>query len=148
MSTPAGAAFGSRDQTVIQAVFTLAGASPALSETLARTDLTLIGDRGEAGLVLVKTVNKTTAKPGDTILYTITYTNRAAEPLTQVIIYDATPAFTRFASAAAGALPTGMTAVNIAAPSVGASGAVKWTFTGQLNPAATGAVTFSVTVDL
>lgn len=144
---PNSAVFGARNQAVLHADFTFTGATPALSLTLTRTDLTLTGARGTAGLALTKSVDKAAAKPGETITYTISFTNESPGSLTHVVVSDATPAFTRFAAAAVALSPSGLGAVTLTAPAVGASGTIAWSFVGELTSGATGTVTFSVTVD-
>ena len=57
------------------------------------------------------------------MLYTISYKNTGAEALTNLVVNDATPAYTTYLSSGNGALPTGLTGVTIAAPNVGARGA-------------------------
>lgn len=141
---PAGAPFNAQDQVTVTANFACTNASPALTAAATRTDLTTVGDPASAGLVLFKSVDKSTALPGETILYTITFVNNSSDPLGSVVIHDSNPAFTTFVSAANGPLPSGLTGVALSAPGVGASGAVRWTFTGALLPGAAGTVTFRV----
>jgi uncharacterized repeat protein (TIGR01451 family) len=144
---PANAAFGARGTLSVRADFTLAGVTGATVETFARTDTTLVGAGGTLGLTLTKQVDKATALPGDTLVYTITYTNQGAAALRDVVIHDATPAYSRFVSAANGMLPASLSSVALSAPAVGESGAVRWNFTGELASGASGSVTFSVRVD-
>jgi hypothetical protein len=61
-----------------------------------------------------------------------------------VIVYDNTPAFTTFANASNGPLPTTLTAVTLSPPSAGGTGAIRWTFAGTLSPGGSGTVTFRV----
>ena len=123
-----------------------AGASPALTTNTTRIDLTTVGNPTTAGLTLVKAVDKETALPGEVLTYTVTYANHSSAALTNIVIFDNTPAFTRFSSAGHGALPNSITGITLSSPGVGASGAIKWTFTGSLAPASASTVTFSVTV--
>jgi hypothetical protein len=44
-------------------------------------------------------------------------------------------------------LPNDLTGVTIIKPAIGATGAIRWTFTGTLAPASNGTVTFQVKVD-
>jgi uncharacterized repeat protein (TIGR01451 family) len=143
---PVAAPFNAQDQLTVTAAFTYTGASPALNATLTRTDLATVGNPTTAGLTLLKTVDKPSALPGETITYTITYQNQSSDVLSNVVIYDETPAFTVFSAAAAGALPANLTAVTITSPGVGSAGAVRWTFTGTLAPGASGTVSYSVTL--
>ena len=143
---PHAAPLNARDQLAVTAILTYSAATPALTNAVALTDLATVGLTGTAGLTLLKSVDKDTALPGETITYTIAYENRGAESLSNVIIYDQTPAYTTFVSAANGALPNNLASVAIINPAVGAMGAVRWTFTGTLMPGGSGRVTYSVTV--
>ena len=116
-------------------------------EPLFVTDLTTVGEAMSGNLELHKAVDKTTARPGDSITYTITYTHHGTDPLTEIVIQDYTPTFTTFVSAATGALPAGLTGVAITDPGAGGAGGIKWTFSGTLNPGGSGTVTFVVAVD-
>ena len=91
-------------------------------------------------------MDKTTASPGETLTYTITYLNAGAEPLANLFIDDRTPAYTVFVSASNGAFPNDLTGVTITQPAVNATGTLRWTFTGTLAPGGTGTVTFQVKV--
>jgi uncharacterized repeat protein (TIGR01451 family) len=96
---------------------------------------------------VMKSSNVTSAPPGSSVTYTITYTNpNAAQSLQNIVISDTTPMFTLFTSAACGTLPSSITSCTISSPAVGASGAVTWTLGGTLDAGATGSVTLTVTV--
>ncbi len=144
---PTNAAFGLTNTTTLTASFSYTGASPVLAATLARTDITTVGNPTTAGLKLTKAVDKPSALPGETITYTVSYANNSSDVLRNVVIYDATPAFTKFVSATNGPLPLDLTAVVLAAPAPNATGAMKWTFTGTLKPGGTGTVSFTVRLD-
>ncbi len=138
---PTTAANGAQDKLTVTANFTPT-VGPA--QSISRSDLTTVA--ANQGLLLTKAVNTATAKSGDVLTYTITYRNTGADALTNLVVKDATPAYTTFVSAATGPLPAGLTAPTIAAPSVNAKGAVTWTFGGTLNPNQSGTVTFNVKV--
>lgn len=142
---PAGAAHGARDTLTLRAEFVLTGTTD--TTVLTRTVTTTVGASATLGLTLVKQVDKENVRPGDTLTYTITYTNQGAAPLRQVVIHDATPAYTRFVSAAAGPLPAGLSGVVVTVPAAGGTGAIRWEFAGELAPGASGAATFTVRVD-
>lgn len=144
---PTNAPLGAKDETKLIANFNYTSASPALSATLSRDDVTTVGNPTTAGLTLTKKVDKPSALPGQTITYTVTYKNTSSDILSNVVIYDSTPAFTKFASASNGALPLDLTSVTVTNPAVGASGAMRWTFVGTLRPGGTGTITFQVTLD-
>ena len=145
-SIPLTAPFNAQHQITITADFQYTGANPSLSRILSRTALTVAGNPTTAGLALIKTVDKQTALPGETLVYTITYSNNSNEPLNNIVVFDSTPAFTTFLSAAAGALPANLSGITISSPGAGNSGPIQWNFTGTLAPGQTSTVTFSVLV--
>jgi uncharacterized repeat protein (TIGR01451 family) len=147
VSIPVNAPMGAKEQLTLTANFSYTGASPSLSGSVSRQDVTTVGSPSSAALSLVKSVSKTTALPGETLTYTITYTNNSSEALSSIIVHDTTPAFTTFQSAASGPLPNSLTAVSVTAPTIGARGAIRWLFTGTLAPAGTGIVSFTIRVD-
>ena len=138
---PTTAANGAQDKLTVTANFT-----PTVGpvQSISRSDLTTVA--ANQGLLLTKAVDLTSAKSGDTLTYTITYRNTGAEALTNLVVKDATPAYTTFVSASAATPPTGLTAPTIASPSVNAKGNVTWTFGGTLNPGQSGIVTFRARV--
>ena len=156
VSTPAGAAAGAQSTVSLSAAFLYTNASPALAATLAAGDVTTVGAPGT--LSLTKLVSNLTqggaaatavsANPGDTLQYTLTATNNGAQSLATLAIYDATPAFTTFVSAACPAtLPAGISACSVSTqPAVGAGGALQWTFTGSLAASGSLAVTYQVKI--
>jgi uncharacterized repeat protein (TIGR01451 family) len=117
-----------------------------------------VGAAGGAGLTLAKSVRNVTlgtaagtsntARPGDVLEYTVTYTNSGAGSLSAIVVNDATPAFTSFQAASCGApLPGNITACNVTTqPAVNGSGAVAWTMTGSLLPGGSGTVLYTVRV--
>ncbi|MBO6524053.1 MAG: DUF2341 domain-containing protein [Balneolaceae bacterium] len=146
VTAPNGLNDGASNLTTITATFDFANTSPTIQEILARTDLTTVGSE-EAGLVILKSVDKTQALPGANLVYSINYENLGDEPISQVEIIDVIPNYTTYVSSSCGTLPTGITNCTITAPSVGASGSLKWTFSGTLDPGKTGTVTFTVKID-
>ena len=139
---PTTAANGAQDKLTVTATFT---PTSGPVQTLSRSDLTTVA--ANQGLLLSKTVDKSTAKSGEILLYTVTYRNTGADALTNLVVRDATPAYTRFVAAADGTRPAGLTGVTIANPGANNKGAVSWTFAGSLNPGQSGTVTFQVRVD-
>ena len=154
---PASAALGAQNTVTLSAVFSYTGASPSLFRTLGATDVTTVDEPG--ALALSKRVSNLTqggpvglavnAKPGDTLQYLLTAVNNGSEPLSLLVINDATPAFTTFYSAACPAtLGSGLTACSLTQqPAVGAAGSVQWTFTGSLAPSAQLSVSYQVKVN-
>ena len=148
VSVPGGAGFGVQDRATLQADFSYTGASPALNASLSNSDLSTVGAASASALSLLKSQDNAQPSPGSVIGYTIAYANTGSGPISTLRINDGTPAFTSFVSAACGPLPGGISAcvVNLK-PTVGATGAIEWTFAGSLLPGAAGQVVFSVRVD-
>lgn len=144
--SPPGGLYGAQNQTTITATFTYTGVMPALSQVLIRRDLTTLGLATVDGLKLVKATNKATALPGETITYTITYTNNGTGPITTLVIHDQTPTYTIYTSSDHGPLPASLTGCIIAAPAVGQTGGITWTFSGTLQPGSSGTVSYTVTI--
>ena len=145
---PANAPYNAQDKLTLSASFDYVNASPALSGTQTRVDLTTVGSASDAGLKLTKNVDKAIALPGETITYTIAYVNTGSEPLSNLKIHDATPAYTVFNGASCGTLPAGLASCAVSTqPAVASGGTITWEFTGSLNPGALGAVTFSLTLE-
>ena len=150
---PATAPYGARHVASVSATFTPLSGAPT---SATRTDITTVGSAGGAGLALTKTVRNigtggsastsNAARPGDMLEYVISFTNNAAEPLSSIIINDATPAFTTFVSAACvNPLPANLTACAVTAqPAPGAAGAIAWTLSGALASTQNGTVVFRV----
>ncbi|HEX2100998.1 MAG TPA: hypothetical protein VHF69_10060, partial [Candidatus Synoicihabitans sp.] len=146
---PVAAPLNVRNTVTLTAAFDALNGGVAVFSAAAATrqDVTLTGTATTAGLDLVKTADVATALPGALITYTITYTNNGATPLSEIVIFDQVPAYTRFESAAAAPPAADLTGPTIVAPAVNAaSGAIKWTFGGALAPGGSGVVTFVVRV--
>ena len=147
VTVPSGAPLNSSDAAVLTASFSYTNANPALTATYTVKDLTTVGTPTTAGLRLEKAVDKATALPGANLTYTLTFTNDSSGAISNIVINDATPAYTVFVSAACGApLPASLTACSVTAPAAGQTGNIQWTFTGTLNPSQTGTVTFVVKI--
>ncbi|MCC5789002.1 MAG: DUF11 domain-containing protein [Opitutales bacterium] len=147
-TAPQGAPFGAKSETEITATFSFDNATPPLPDDLrVRRDVTIVAASGTPGLSLTKEVDKATAAPGETITYTITYTNDGSEDLQELFIFDRTPAWTSFDAASSGSLPDNLTGVTITDPGNEGTGAIQWEFSGTLGPGQSGTVTFSVVVD-
>lgn len=144
---PIVAPYDARNKITVTASFVYSGAPlPELSAILTRADLAISGEPTGSGLVLSKKVDKETALPGEELVYTLTYSNSSTEPLSNIVIHDATPEFTTFVSGTwSTPLPGSITKIVFEAPEEEV-GALKWTFTGSLAPGATGTVTFKVKV--
>jgi uncharacterized repeat protein (TIGR01451 family) len=136
-----------RMTSTLTAQFTYTNASPALTQSLTAVNLSDVSVHDSGTLVLVKSVNRSTVAPGDTVIFTINFTNSGQSPINSIVISDATPAYTTFATATTDTLPSGLLAPVISAPSPGGTGNIRWTFSGQLAPGSSGAVRFSVVVE-
>ncbi len=145
-ASPAGAPAGATSSALLTASFDFTGATPMLITADTLSDLTTISVQG--GLVLLKSVDRATALPGELLTYTLTYTNPGALPLSGITITDATPTWTRFEDAACLTLGGGLASCTVSAePGPGATGTVTWTLTGSLAPGASGSVRFRVRVE-
>lgn len=147
VGVPSEASPGSRNRVQVKATFVLAGTTPTLQQTASCYETITVGQATQPGLTLTKSADKSMAKPGDTIVYSISFANQGATPLSNVILYDYTPAFTTFLAAATDTLPASMGLGALDKPSVGGVGAVRWLLTGDLPPGSSGTVTFSVKID-
>ena len=145
-SIPGGAPTNAQDSITLQANFAYTNANPALSDSLANKDLTTVGTPASAGLVLNKVLDNPSPLPGATIIYTITYTNNSSAALGNIVLNDSVLAYTSFLSASCVTpLPVSLTACSATTqPAVGSNGAIAWTLGGNLQPSASGQVTFSV----
>jgi uncharacterized repeat protein (TIGR01451 family) len=143
-AAPAGAPAGALETATLTASFTYTGAAPALAGSDALADVTTIALAN--GLVLTKSVDLATARPGDYLVYTIFYTNPGGAPLSNIVIQDATPAWTVFDSATCASPGFGITGCALTQPSAGASGPVSWALAGSLAPGGTGTVSYRVRV--
>jgi uncharacterized repeat protein (TIGR01451 family) len=145
---PVGALYNAQDKLTLSASFTYTNASPSLASAQARTDFTTVGAATDAGLKLTKSVDKSTARSGDMITYTIAYANTGSGALSSLRIHETTPAYTTFNNAACGVLPTGLTVCTVSTkPAAGSTGAIAWDFSGTLAPGASGSVSFSVILE-
>lgn len=145
---PVGAPVGTQDALTVTAAFTYAnnGALVTSSSSLVVHDLTRV-DLQSSTVRLVKTVNATAALPGATLTYTLSFFNAGATPISDLVIFDSTPAYTVFVSAACPAtLPPSLTGCTLVSPAVNAAGNMSWTFTGTLLSGQTGVVTFQTKI--
>jgi hypothetical protein len=69
-------------------------------------------------------------------------------PISNIVIRDATPAWTVFDSASCAATGTGITGCSLTQqPAAGATGSLSWTLVGSLAPGGSGSVSFRVRVN-
>jgi uncharacterized repeat protein (TIGR01451 family) len=91
-----------------------------------------------------------TAKPGDQLEYTLSFTNGTGGALSGFVLTDLIPTNTTYKSSACGALAAGITACSAvySAPGTGyPNGKVTYTLTGSINNAATQTFLLDVTVN-
>ena len=141
---PAGAPAGALESATLTASFTYTNASPALAGSDALADVTTIAVGN--GLVLAKSVDLASARPGDYLVYTITYRNPGTQPLSNIVIRDAVPTWTLFDSATCASPGAGITGCSLVQPAPGAAGPVSWTLAGSLAPGGSGSVSYRVRV--
>ncbi len=146
---PHAASSGHTQQVTVSASFDYANAAPALIDVLQQIDLTTVGEGATSGLHLLKVVDKAQALPGEVLTYTITYSNRSDESLSDIVIYDQTPAFTVFQSATCNLpLPLDVSGCSVTQqPVLNGTGAIEWTLVGTLRSGSQGTVTFSVQIE-
>ena len=143
--SPAAAPNGASEQASLTASFVYTGASPALTDSSSLGDATTVS--ATSGLVIQKSVDLGTAKPGDYLVYTISYSNPGSAALSSIVIRDATPPWTVFDSATCATLGPGLSGCAVSQqPAAGASGAVTWTLIGSLAPGGAGSVSYRVRV--
>ena len=152
---PATAPLNATNTATVSANFTYSNSTlpPAV---LTLTDLTTVSP---SGLTLIKYVDKSSALPGDTLTYTITYANTGSTQLDNVVISDNIPAFTSLipptsttvccvnpSTACLGTPPTPYPAAISGCTTVTTATYVSWTLSGTLDPGASGQVKFSVKI--
>lgn len=137
---PATAPPGARHAVSVTVAFSYANV--AVVRTLQRQDVvTVVGGNG---LRLQKTVDRSSARSGELLVYTITFFNDGSAPLEALRIRDATPAWTVQEAATCVDMPAGVACAVTLQPATGASGGVEWTLTGTLLGGATGRVELRV----
>ncbi|MBI3449915.1 MAG: DUF11 domain-containing protein [Acidobacteria bacterium] len=102
-------------------------------------------------LTLLKSASRATATPGQSIAYTVTYTNAGNLDAQNVVLIDPVPSPAKYLPGSASGAGTAITYSHDGGATYDASQAgvvthVKWTFAAGVAAAATGTVGFSVTV--
>lgn len=127
------------DTLKITATETISG----IPHTATVTDVITVTTTSNGLLQLTKSLDKSSARPGEDITYTVVYKNIGASVLNNINLKDLVPEHTTFVSAAIDAPATG----TITAPAVGATGEILWNINGLLPPGASGSVQFTVKID-
>ncbi len=105
--------------------------------TGAANDATLLTVVNPITMSLTKTRDKATAKPGDTITYTLSYSNTGSGSATNVSLSDIVPTRTTFVSATGGGTLSGaVVSWNIGTVAAGGSGSRQFTVTVNAGTAA------------
>ncbi|MBI3358313.1 MAG: autotransporter-associated beta strand repeat-containing protein [Nitrospirae bacterium] len=134
MVIPSNKPIGTVDTTIITASQALVNSS--LTDSRSVTNVTTVSN---GTLRLVKTGSATTAKPGETITYTLTYTNIGTDILSTIVIYDRLSEYVLFD-------PTTPPVPSLDVGFPDAEGLLKWTIPGTLNGGNGGSITYTVTV--
>jgi uncharacterized repeat protein (TIGR01451 family) len=162
---PAGAATGSLykyDITANMIFDDTAGKGHTILRTLLNTDSMIVSVGGSGQLEITKEINdpingivtENTAKPGDTIEYIINFKNIGTATVSNVVIYDVTPPFTRLAQpidCASAIIPS--VNINCSVFTTGSpnlinyQGALQWILQGPLLSGESGSVRYTVTID-
>ena len=115
--------------------------------TGAANDATLITVVNPLNISLTKTVDKASAKPGDTLTYTLSYSNSGTGSATNVFLSDIVPTRTTFVSATGGGTLSGAVVTwNIGTIAAGASGSRQFTVTINAGTAAGTVISNSGTI--
>ncbi|QHI97606.1 DUF11 domain-containing protein [Xylophilus rhododendri] len=165
-SVPVQALPGSHNTAQVQAFFSYSNSASALSASYQVEDLTSVSGNALNLRKEVRNVSQGTgfavanqARPGETLEYRITYSNIAASPIGNLVIHDATPAYTSFVSAQADSTPAELSACAKTTPASalaadcaasqgsGGHGPLQWGFTGSLQPGSSGSVLYRVLID-
>lgn len=158
VTADSGTNVGTVDTTTLTATFalatinTVAAPSPVTvidTTTVASGNVVLLKeqalDTACDGETVFSTANiGTGAVPGVCIVYRITATNNGTADVTNVVISDNTPAFTKYNSASATAATVPVTTVT--APVTGSTGTISAPI-GTLTPSASSVLTFGVKID-
>lgn len=146
VTVPVGAPVNSRFEAQIQAGMSYANTS--LTSAVKVIDLVTVAD--SSALVLSKEVDSTSVQPGDTLTYTLHYTNSSAIPVPNLTILDSpSPPMTYIGGSARciAPLPSGVTSCTInAQPVDGGTGPIEWALCGSLLSGAEGVVQFKAKI--
>lgn len=143
VATPAGSPVGSTATIVLRARSSF---DPTLTDIA--TDMLAIGG---PTLTLLKSASRATAAPGDTIAYTVTYTNSGNLQAQNVFVTDAIPAPAVYVVGSATGAGAVVTYSHDGGATYDASQALpvthlRWTLSAPLSAAASGSVGFTVQV--
>ena len=148
VSVPEDAVAGNRDPLVLTANFSPTNID-SITESLTLTDLSYaIDGNGDGGITLEKSSDKQQASPGETITYRLSYSNLTDNPISEIVINDALPAWTTLEEASCTQpMPSGLTDCNVATGGGSDGSGVSWQLPGTLQPGESGAVEFRVRLE-
>ena len=128
---PSNKPLGTVDTTIITALQSLVNS--LLTDTQSVIDITTVST---GTLRLIKNGSATAGKPGDTIVYTLTYTNIGAETLKEIVVYDRLSEYVWFV----GSTPVQDTGFPNSA------GLLRWTISETLSGGGNGSISYTITV--
>ncbi len=108
---------------------------------------TILVSGDEARLQILKSVDKSLARPGEVLTYTLILQNLGSGPITEIRVEDQTPTFSVFLDSSEVSIPTGLIISETTTPATGQSGPISWSFTGELLSTGTAELKFRVTIE-
>lgn len=98
------------------------------------------------GITLTLVVDKSSAMPGEELVYVLSFCNASDAPVSDLTIVGTTPASTTFISASCRELPPDITCSVSVQPVPGNEGRIEWLLSGKLLAGDAGALSFKVKV--
>jgi uncharacterized repeat protein (TIGR01451 family) len=124
----------------------------ALTSTGGSATRTATGTVQVPNLAVTKAADRSTALPGQEVLYTVSYLNNGGSSATQILVQDQVPAFSMYVTGSAtGPVGTAVTFSHDGGSSFNSFDAppvthLRWTVPGSLTPTASGSVAFRVRI--
>ena len=139
---PAGADDGDQAAISLGGEFVFTGAIPPLSRSVSVLDTTIVSSNA-AGIRLDKLTNKSQAKPGETVRFTLRYVNTSSQSIRDLTIEDREPEYTSVISQACNDTPASITDCQTEIDGKN----LRWQLSGELVPGSEGSVSFEVRLD-